>query len=171
MVCLCSVYPYRIANLGLAVIEGLIDADDTPFTDDIERLSGRVHWRLCSRSLGGSSRGGGEEMDGKQCQRPRRQEWVVPPPHRSGNGSTETRRATPNHHYRRTDGGDLRCWVLPTSRSWSRILEHWCVELIKHGSVKKITSRKIEALRVHGTRVNIQLVWICTKTYIILQKK
>ena len=136
MVCLCSVYPYRIANLGLAVIEGLIDTDDSPFTDDIERLSGRVHWCLCSRSIGWSSRGGGEEMDGRQCRRPRRQEWVVPP-HRSGNGSTETRRATPNHHYRRTDGGDLRCWVLPTSRSWSRILEHWCVELIKHGSVKK----------------------------------
>jgi hypothetical protein len=96
------VYPYRIANLGLAVIEGLIDADHSPFTNDIERLSSRVHWRHCSRSLGGSSRGGEEEMGRRQCRRPRRQERVVPPPHKSGNESTVTRRATPNHHYSRT---------------------------------------------------------------------
>jgi hypothetical protein len=88
--------------LSLAVTEGLIDGDDTPLTDDIEGLSDRVHWNLCGRSLGRSSRGGGERMGQKRYRRPRRQEWVVDPPRRSGNESTETRRATPNHHYRRT---------------------------------------------------------------------
>jgi hypothetical protein len=106
-----SVYrPHRIADLGLAITEGLVDANDIPFADDIEGLSGRVHWRLCGKNggvhwrlcgrfLGGpSSGGGGEVVDRRQCMRPGRQEWVVPPPCRSGNESTETRRATPNHH-------------------------------------------------------------------------
>jgi len=104
--------------LGLAITEGLTDANDIPFADDIEGLSGRVHWHLCGRFLhwrlcgkngrvhwrlygrflGGPSSGGGEVVDRKRCSRPGGQECVVPHPCRSGNESTETRRATPKHH-------------------------------------------------------------------------
>lgn len=81
-------YSYRIAHLILTIAEGLVDADDIPLADYVEGFTGGIHWHLCSRFLGGTARGG-EEVSEQRCRRPGRQKRAVPPPHCSGNESTE----------------------------------------------------------------------------------